>query len=60
MAAAVAPAARRWMPGQLLSAVAFGGTETVAYGAAVMAFIPMVAGLLVVTAFVFRRRDIQG
>jgi hypothetical protein len=48
------------MPGQLLSAVAFGGTETVAYGAAVMAFIPMVAGLLVVTAFVFRRRDIQG
>lgn len=59
MTAAVAPGARRWMPGQLLSAVVFGGTDAVSYGAAVTAFVPMVAGVFALTALVFRRRDIQ-
>jgi ABC-type transport system involved in multi-copper enzyme maturation permease subunit len=48
----------RWLPGSLLTAVASGGTATVAFGAALMTTVAYLAVAMGTAGFLFKRRDV--
>jgi ABC-2 type transport system permease protein len=50
--------AERWLPGQLLDALADGGTETVGYGHAVGILALYVTATAIACALLFKRRDV--
>jgi hypothetical protein len=57
LAAAAADSAR-WLPGQLLSAIASGGTGSIGYARALLLGLLYAAAALAVAAVLFRRRDV--
>lgn len=56
--AAVSSDAARWLPGQVLAAVASGGTDTIAYPAALGTLLVYAAAAIAGSVFVFSRRDV--
>jgi len=53
-----APGSARWLPGQLLQAVAQGGSPQAAFGPALVTIGAYLAGLVVVTLILFEVRDV--
>lgn len=56
--AAISSDAGRWLPGQILAAVAAGGTDTVSYLAALVTLLVYAAIALAGSVIVFARRDV--
>jgi ABC-type transport system involved in multi-copper enzyme maturation permease subunit len=52
------PDSARWLPGQLLEAIAQGGSAIAPFGAALITVSAYLAGLVAVTMLVFVRRDV--
>ncbi len=48
----------RWLPGQLLSAIAAGGTTSIGFGRGLLVGLLYAAAALATAAMVFRRRDV--
>jgi ABC-type transport system involved in multi-copper enzyme maturation permease subunit len=57
--AATAHSSRLWLPGQLLAAIAAGGTSSIGYERGVLMGLLYAAVALVTAAVVFRRRDVS-
>jgi len=53
-----APGTARWLPGQLLEAIAQGGSTTAPFGAAVITVCAYLAGAFAITMLVFTQRDV--
>jgi hypothetical protein len=52
------PETARWLPGQLLEAIAQGGTTTAPFGAALLTVSGYLVGLVAIMMLVFIRRDV--